>query len=129
LLADFISWNHTGFQPYINGDMVEYIARVRLTRLWGTAVELLAAASLFDIPVYTLVPYEDTYHWLYYKPLESAKLVYPKEPPPSWLHHIDHIELLNEHGCHYDVIVSNVGGIYMLDRPVLNNTEDFLTLE
>jgi len=56
LLADFISWNRTDFQPYINGDMVEYIARVRLTRVWGTAVELLAAASLFDIPVYTLVP-------------------------------------------------------------------------
>ena len=109
--------------------MVEYIARVQLTRVWGTAVELLAAALLFDIPVYTLVPYKDTYHWLCYKPLESAKLVYPKEPPPSRLHHIDHIELLNEHGCHYNVIVSNVGGIYMLDRPVLNNTEDFLTLE
>jgi len=72
LLADFISRNHTDFQPYINGDMVEYIARIRLTRVWRTAVELLAAASLFDIPVYTLVPYKDTYHWLCYKPLESA---------------------------------------------------------
>lgn len=102
---------------------------MRLTRVWGTAVELLAAASLFDIPVYTLVPYKDTYRWLCYQPLENAKLVYPKEPPPSRLKHIDHIELLNVRGCHYDVIVSDDGGIYMLDRPLLNNTEDFLILD
>ncbi|XP_065893425.1 uncharacterized protein [Dysidea avara] len=129
LLADFISRNRTHFQPYIDGDMVEYIARVRLTRVWGTAVELLAAASLFDIPVYTLVPYKDTYHWLCYKPLENAKLIYPKEPPPSRLHHIDHFELLNVHGCHYDVIASEDGGVYMLDRPLLSKTEDFLSLD
>ena len=129
LLADFISRNRTHFQPYIDGDMVEYIARVQLTRVWGTAVELLAAASLFDIPVYTLVPYKDTYHWLCYKPLENAKLIYPKEPPPSRLHHIDHFELLNVHGCHYDVIASEDGGVYMLDRPLLSKTEDFLSLD
>jgi len=54
----------------------------------GTAVELLAAASLFDVPVYTLVPHKDAYHWLRYKPLENAKLVYPEGPPPSRLHHM-----------------------------------------
>ena len=58
----------------------------------GTAVELLAAASLFDVPVYTLVPHKDAYHWLRYKPLENAKLVYP--------------------ASHYDVIVFNNGGVF-----------------
>ena len=47
LLADFISENRKDFYPYIDGNIVEYIARVRHTRVWGTAVELTAAASLF----------------------------------------------------------------------------------
>jgi len=55
-LADFISENHKEFCPYIKGNIVEYIARVRLTRVWGTAVELTTSASLFDMPVFTLTP-------------------------------------------------------------------------
>ena len=55
-LANFISQNRQHFQPYVDGNMVSYIAKVRQTRVWGTAVKLLAAASLFDIPIFTLVP-------------------------------------------------------------------------
>ena len=79
LLANFISQNRKYFQLYIGGEMVEYIAKVRQSRVWGTAIELLAAASFFSIPVYTSVPNGNTYHWLCYEPLKGDRLVYPKE--------------------------------------------------
>ena len=109
--------------------MVEYIAKVRQSRVWGTAVELLAAASLFSIPVYTLVPNGNTYHWLCYEPLQGDKLVYPnQECPPLRLLNLDHIELLNVNGCHYDSIVSSEGRVDMLDRSPLSTKIDFVAL-
>ena len=126
LLANFLSQNRKYFQPYVDGQMVEYIAKVKQTRVWGTAVELLAAATLFGIPVYTFLPNGNSYHWLCYEPLQSDKFVYPQDPPPLRLLNLDHIELFNANGCHYDVIVSSEGGV--LDRPLLSNKVDTITL-
>lgn len=128
LLANFISRNRTDMQPYIDGDIRDYVAKVKLTRVWGTAVELLAAASLFEIPVFTFIPREGGYHWLCYKPLTSNNLVYPTEESRPWrLNHMDHVELLNTYGCHYDCIMANDGG-YLHDRPPLNNNVDFVSV-
>ena len=129
LLVDFISENRKDFYPYIDGNIVEYITRVRHARVWGTAVELIAAASLFGMPVFTLTPHGDSYRWLCYQPLKSNSLVYPKEPPPVRLQHMDHIELFNVHGCHYDCILSRSEGVNTLDRPPLSTTFDLVVLD
>jgi len=57
LLVQFVSENQGSFRPYIDG----YLAKMKCTRVWSTAVELLAVASLLQIPVFTLIPYVNTY--------------------------------------------------------------------
>ena len=52
LLVQFVSENQGSFRPYIDG----YLAKMKCTRVWSTAVELLAVASLLQIPVFTLIP-------------------------------------------------------------------------
>ena len=57
LLVQFVSENQGSFRPYIDG----YLAKMKCTRVWSTAVELLAVASLLQIPVFTLIPHVNTY--------------------------------------------------------------------
>ena len=95
----------------------------------GAAVELLVAASLFGVPVYTFIPNGNIYHWLCYEPLKSDELVCPKDPLPLRLYNIDHIELLNVHGCHYDSIALSDGGVNMLDRPPLRKNIEFVAID
>ena len=56
LLVQFVSENQGSFLPYIDG----YLAKMKCTRVWSTAVELLAVASLLQIPVFTLIPHVNT---------------------------------------------------------------------
>ena len=57
LFAQFIHLNRETFRPYIEGDIDTHIARMRHNRVWGTATELLAAASLLQLPVFTFIPH------------------------------------------------------------------------
>ena len=57
LLVQFVSENRGSFRPYIDGDIETYLAKMKYTRVWGTAVELLAVAALLQIPVFTLIPH------------------------------------------------------------------------
>ncbi len=76
-------------------------------RVWGTEVELLAAASLLQIPVFTLIPHGNTYKRFRYNPMCEDRLTLPSQVPlPKQLFHLSHIELLNVQGGHYDCIMS-----------------------
>ena len=57
LLVQFVSENRGSFRPYIDGDIETYLAKMKYTRVWGTAVELLAVTALLQIPVFTLIPH------------------------------------------------------------------------
>ena len=120
LLVQFVSQNRDSFRPYIDGDFERYSSNMRCTRVWGTAVEILATASLLQIPVFTLIPNVNTYKWFRYNPLRGDRLTFPsQDPPPKQLSRLNHIELLNVRGCHYDCILSQHGD-YPLDEPPLN---------
>ena len=82
LLVQFVSENQGSFRPYIDGDLESYLAKMKHTRVWGTAVELLAVASLLQIPVVTLIPHVNTYKWFRYKPLCVDRLAFPSQDPP-----------------------------------------------
>ena len=95
LLVQFVSQNQDSFRPYI-GDFERYLSHMRCTRVWGTAVEILATASLLQIPVFTLIPSVNTYKWFHYNPLRGDRLTFPsQDPPPKQLSRLNHIELLN----------------------------------
>ena len=93
--------------------------------MWGKALELQAAASLLQVPVYTLLPTRSgTYKWVTYVPQDELDPFsdFPVEPPPPRnLFSIDHLELLNVNACHYNCIVNQLGKS-PLDRPPLEPT-------
>ena len=129
LLVQFISQNRNSFKPYIDGNLEMHLVKMKCMRVWGTAVELLAAASLFCIWVYTLVPHMNTYQWLCYKPLCEDMFEFPSQNPPSkQLLELNHIDLFNVHGYHYDCILSQDGS-YPLDEPPLNHCVEFHTVD
>ena len=76
LLVQFVSENRGSFRPYIDGDLESYLAKMKYTRVWGTAVELLAVASLLQIP------HVNSYKWFRYKPLCVDRLAFPSQDPP-----------------------------------------------
>ena len=117
LLVDFVTNNKHSFQPFIKGSLEEHVRQMRYMRRWGTAVEILAAASLMQIPIYTYTPNaEGLYKWIYYMPLKESTLQFPDEPYPRHAKSQSHIELLHASGCHYDCIVTVDGG-FPLEEP------------
>ena len=69
----------------------------------GTEIELLAATTMLQAPVYTYTNYQRSK----FHPLASPTNIYcdydagvQKLPKPDW-----HIELLHFGGCHYDLFV------------------------
>ena len=97
LLVDFVSNNKPNFQAFCHGNMEQHLGRMKYQRCWGTAVEILAAASLLQMPIYTYTPDKHSkYRWMCYKPLvESALNWFPDEPYPKQAEEMNHIELLH----------------------------------
>lgn len=118
-LLTFIYHNSTIFLPHIEQrykckvQIKHYCLSMDNRGVWGTEIELLAAATLLQVPVYTytLMINSKLYQWSRFLPLSQPsqvvcdyapgirKLVYMTKP----LNY--HLELFHFNGCHYDVIV------------------------
>ena len=99
-----------------NIDIKEYCLSMDRNGVWGTDIEILAAATMLQIPVYTYTSQrsEGSYNWIRFHPLSAAsslvcdyhksiqRLVIVTKPPDY------HIELFHLSGYHYDVIVSDM---------------------
>ena len=88
---------------------------IRDTRVWGTAVEILAIASALHIPVFILIPDVNTYNWFCYNPLHEDRLTIPSKDPPT--KQLSRLNDINVRGCHYDLDC-----ILLLDEPPLNQS-------
>jgi len=76
--------------------------------VWGTHIELKAAASYFQIPLYFCEksPKTECYEWHCFSPICSAeKLNYPQNRAYV-TKSLGHFELAYYEGVHYDCIVS-----------------------
>ena len=90
----------------------EHINGMELDRVWGTDLEIHAAAALWQVKIYVCVP--DTsftsYSWMCYNPIPLSHLTIPVEcqelPHPPGMFHF---ELLYAWRCHYDVIIGPHG--------------------
>jgi len=112
MLVDFVANNKTQFQPFLTTPLEDHIRHMRHERIWGTAIELMAAASLMQMPVYTYTPVpRGVYRWVRYNPLKESTLVFPEEPYPTQANDLNHIELLHTSGCHYDCIGTTDEGL------------------
>ena len=92
--------------------------------MWGTQVELYAAASLFLKEIYVFTPTltkDERYTWIKIPPYPPhVELVFtPQDKPwPRLLDEIDRMELCHTSGNHYDVVQST-DGLYSLLKPTL----------
>lgn len=102
----------------------EHIRHMLKPRSYGTHVELEAAATYYQVPIYICTKNRqmEGYHWEIIKPLcESSKLHFPfiDENCPSYslqMYAQSHFELLY-HGNHYDSIVSISRGVLHEKEP------------
>ena len=111
LLVEFVKSNRQMFEPLIIGETFDqHTERMACARLWGSHIELQAAASLFEMPVFLCTTSRSEYQvykWTCYKPFPPEKLIFP--PPqerPKTLHLLSHIELCHTGGCHFDCVLS-----------------------
>jgi len=122
LLSHFVATNRDRFKGIVlDGDVENHVRKMQHLTVWGPQVELQAAASLYQVPVYLLTFSKQLhkYSWQCYQPWDSSKLNFPEtEPSPTRLSNLDHVELLHLRGCHFDCILHREGG-FSLDRPVL----------
>lgn len=91
---------------------------------WGTHVELLAASTYFQIPMYILKTSSKEHKWEVLGPLGPASRFRYQECPEVDTADInlpDHFELLHSYDCHYDSIVSTSGSPSTI-RPTIIET-------
>ena len=134
MLVTFCTYNKELFQRFCHPIPIkDHINGMRLDRIWGTDLEIHAAASLWQVKIYVCQPNtctsDSSYSWICFKPFPLAELVYPDEcqqlpRPPGVLH----FELFYASRCHYDVIIGADG--YPPDYPpsMPGSEESYITL-
>jgi hypothetical protein len=119
VLFGFIHMNSTIFMPHIKekhpgiSSISEYCLAMSKDGVWGTDIEILAASTILQVPIYTFsLSNSNSYRWLRYLPLSppsnilcdyvtSIKRLVHMVKPEEY-----HLELFHKEGCHYDVIMS-----------------------
>ena len=108
--------------------MEEHINNVRLPGVWATQVEVLAAASVFEVALYFCTQNKDSecVNWKVIQPYKSSKHMlrmseFPDIPEGVTLQMPTHFELLYYDSLHYNAIVSKDTGRVCLDHPQLTN--------
>ena len=89
----------------------QHIKKMLSPSTWGTHIEVMAASTMFQIPIYYATKNnKDGYKWQVIHPMEkSHSLRYPfitSEEPYTSMKTPSHMELLYHENCHYDCIVS-----------------------
>ena len=103
---------------------------------WATQVEVAAAASVFNVPIYYCKEENDQHEWNVVKPLTDKQQRPTVKCPPLplmdenvTLRKPTHFELLYFHNSHYDAIVSVSTGKVCVTPPLLCNSSSYIILE
>ena len=98
ILVEFIRAHSDRYKPLLLGrTLSEHLESMKKPFVWGTQVELQAAADYYDMCIYLLTKREqqERYHWHRYTPRKSS-VATDKLP---------HIELAHPGSVHFDVIL------------------------
>lgn len=130
LLVRFENLNWSRFSHLLteinSPDMQSHIHKMLRPGAWGTHVEIIAASTYFQVPVYFLRTPSTTYNWEVFNPLRpSCNFSYQAYPEVDTTAEDitvpDHFELLFSCNCHYDSITLKSGGVSMV-RPTQNKS-------
>ena len=132
LAIRFQNLNKSAFTPYVTAinkpTMTQHIAHVQQPDVYGTHVEILALATVFNIPVFycCLSGRQQQYTWHCLPPLKHVEYaLHCPDLAGSPLQHISpptHFELSYMHNIHYDSIVCSTGELCS-DLPKLSEEE------
>lgn len=129
LLARFESKNSHVFSSLLTeinaSDMTKHITQMLRPGVWGTHVELFAAATYFQIPVYILKVSSEQHKWEVLRPLGPHQdfryqLCPEIDIEAEDFNRPDHLELLHSFNCHYDSIITSSGR--PTTRPTIEKT-------
>lgn len=130
LLVRFESKNRSKFSSLLTKinavDIESHIKQMLHPAKWGTHVELFAAATYFQSPVYFLKTPSTNYKWEVFYPLGPADTFQFQLHPvldisAEGITVPDHFELLLSSECHYDSVTSTSGGV-CITRPKITSS-------
>ena len=126
LLVKFILCNLDSFRCRVTSGTIEsHLESMQRNARWGTQVEIQAAASLFQVPIYVATNslIQGVYKWTVFNPQDKSSLNGPENIHtllPS-LTIKPHLELCHISNTHYDSIIPTKGE--SLPPPPLDGTE------
>lgn len=132
LLMDFIILNRDTFCKYCKEcTLEEHVAHIKYDTIWGTDIEIRAAASYLQRPIYVCTQRSQSleYYWDCFAPLATRmptsgdyfENIYHSRPLPS------HLELCHSNRCHYDVVKMSDGNMAAIE-PIICVTIDHIDL-
>ena len=138
MLVRFENLNQRLFQNRlvegINASTItQHIRRMLTPCVWGTHIELMAVATMFQIPVYYVSKNcNGPYKWQVIHPLEKPhNLRYPlimSEEPYKSMKTPSHMEFLYHENCHYDSIVASATNAVPPTPPQLSQETTYIDL-
>lgn len=121
--------------PGVNSDKIDdHIRMISSPHTWATQVEAVAAATVFEVPLYycTWDQSNQVHKWHVVKPFSTdrecplTKPAFPQPNDSTTLLRPTHFELLYYVNCHYDAIVSTTTGKVSMTVPALSTTHSDL---
>ena len=128
-LVEFESLNSSLMQSYCDGNISDHISRVKYLTVWGTHVELVAAASLLQMPIYVCTQKcgNGEYYWEVFNPIENSRLRFSESLTLNKPVGIDHFEICHTMRCHYDIITMS-DGLRPINPPKVQFEHHFTSL-
>ncbi len=106
--------------PINKATISEQVKHMMRPGVWGTHLELKAAATLFQIPIYCCTQnsqqHDTQYSWSVINPFQACKSPYIIDEVAQDKAEISHIEVYH-HSSHYDAIVSTDSGKMCFEPP------------
>ena len=97
--------------------------------MWGTQVELFAASTFFQVPVFYCQASQGTYKWHMLGPVNARQnLIYPADANMLEIK-IEHFELMYHAGVHYDCIVNQGTNRVSTTPPPLSGSTTFMEIQ
>ena len=102
-------------------DIDQHIKKMALPNVWGTHVEIIAAATFYQIPVYFTTKENNEHRWEVIKPIPAERIRMPRvmDCLPDSHNNLTHFELAYHTRSHYDSIVSLGSGRPCSSFPIL----------
>ena len=92
--------------------------------IWATQVEVVAAATVFEIPIYFISSSTTGHKWNVIHPQTNSLMRYPSFPDidGATLLNPSHFELLYYENFHYDAVVAADNGRVSTSNPILTGS-------